>query len=155
MPDQNSSAARASFERGPAADLWRRTLAQIPTLFGRLVYLSSLRDLNSGAYQHYGLAQAFGAEQAGETLRQSHEQVFAAWLGYGLERQRADLEEYLSELEGGPAAVLGNWILLAPYRNLIPANARAAERDLYLADLEAILELLKHEHGAVVPDPEA
>ncbi len=46
-------------ERGAAADLWQRTLAQIPTLFGRLVYLCSLREQNTGRYEHFGLAQMF------------------------------------------------------------------------------------------------
>ena len=56
------SKSELKLERGAAADLWRNTLSQIPTLFGRLVYLSSLRDSNSGAYEHYGLAKVFGAK---------------------------------------------------------------------------------------------
>jgi len=30
---------------GPAAEVWRKTLQRIPTHFGRLVFLASLRDL--------------------------------------------------------------------------------------------------------------
>jgi hypothetical protein len=57
------------FDRSAAADLWRNTLSQIPTTFGRLIYLASLRDQNTGAYHHHGLEQLFGPEQAEQTLR--------------------------------------------------------------------------------------
>jgi hypothetical protein len=142
-------------ERGAAADLWRNTLSQIPTLFGRLVYLSSLRDSNSGVYEHYGLAQVFGAKDADKTLRQSHTQVFASWLNLNLEQQKADLEDYLAGLEEDVDAILATWIRLAPYRNLIPARAREVERQLYLTDLEVVLELLKFDHDVASPDPTA
>jgi hypothetical protein len=142
-------------ERGAAADLWRNTLSQIPTLFGRLVYLSSLRDPNSGAYQHFGLAQVFGAKEADRTLRQSHTQQFGAWLNLNLEEQKADLEDYLASLEEEIPAILATWARLAPYRNLIPARAREVERQLYLSDLEVVLELLRFDHDVASPDPTA
>jgi hypothetical protein len=142
-------------ERGAAADLWRNTLSQIPTLFGRLVYLSSLRDANSGTYEHYGLAQVFGAKEADRTLRQSHTQAFAAWLNLNLEQQKSDLEDYLAGLEEDINSILANWIRMAPYRNLIPARAREVERQLYLTDLEVVIELLKFDHDVASPDPMA
>jgi hypothetical protein len=149
------SRADLKLERGAAADLWRNTLSQIPTLFGRLVYLSSLRDSNSGTYQHYGLAQVFGVKEADRTLRQSHTQAFASWLNLNLEQQKSDLEDYLAGLEEDIEAILANWIRLAPYRNLIPARAREVERQLYLTDLEVVLELLKFDHDVASPDPTA
>jgi hypothetical protein len=141
--------------QAPAADLWRHTLARIPTLFGRLVYLSSLLSQNSGLYQHAALAQMFGDEQADETLRRSHARVFQDWLCLNLEQQKADLSEYLAELPGDPATALATWLHLAPYRNLAPAAAQEVERRLYITDLEILLELLKHEHGGASPDRES
>ena len=149
------SKSELKLERGAAADLWRNTLSQIPTLFGRLVYLSSLRDTNSGTYEHYGLAQVFGAKEADRTLRQSHSQAFVAWLNLNLEQQKADLEDYLAGLEENISGILANWIRLAPYRNLIPARAREVEKQLYLTDLEVVLELLKFDHDVASPDPTA
>ena len=74
-----------AFDRSPASDLWRHTLSQIPTTFGRLVFLSTLRDPNTGAYAHYGFAQRVGGETADATLRQSHSQCFSEWLAFSLE----------------------------------------------------------------------
>jgi len=39
--------------------------------------------------------------------------------------------------------VLDAWSTLAPYRRLIPVRATEAERELYISDLELILELLQ------------
>ena len=149
------SKSELKLERGAPADLWRNTLSQIPTQFGRLVYLSSLRDSNSGVYEHYGLAQVFGGKEADRTLRQSHTQAFSVWLNLNLEQQKNDLEDYLSGLEEDVDAILATWIRLAPYRNLIPARAREVERRLYLTDLEVVLELLKFDHDVASPDPTA
>lgn len=140
--------------REPAGDLWRHTLARIPTLFGRLIYLSSLRNQHDGAYVHAGLAQMVGDEQAGATLRRSHARVFQDWLCLNLEQQKADLQEYLSELPD-PAAVLGGWDGSRSYRDLASPTANDAERQLFLGDLETLLSLLKLEYGAASLGPEA
>jgi hypothetical protein len=145
---------KGSLERGAARDLWRNTLSQIPSVFGRLVYLCSLRDANSGQYQHFGLAQAFGDEEADKVLRASHEQAFSEWLCFTLEQQKADLDSYLSSLDGNRKTILDTWIRLAPYRTLAPSKAREVERQLYLTDLETILELLRSEYGVVRLDPD-
>jgi hypothetical protein len=143
------------FDRGPAADLWRNTLSQIPTIFGRLVYLASLRDHNTGGYEHFGLAQIFGPDAAAETLHTSHNEVFSDWLRLSLEAQKADLDRYLEGLETDARSVIRTWIRISPYRNLLPAEARPHERDLFLCDVAAILELLKDEYGVASPDPDA
>jgi hypothetical protein len=149
------SDGKSSLERGAAPDLWRHTLSQIPSLFGRLVYLCSLRDTNDGTYEHYGLAQVFGDGEADRVLRDSHQQVFASWVCLTLEQQKTDLDLYLSGLTGNRRTILDTWIRLQPYRNLMPTTAREVERELYMADLEAILGLLKNEYGVACPDPDA
>jgi hypothetical protein len=140
--------------RRPGGDFLRTTLHQIPTVFGRLVYLSSLRDRTSGAYEHEGLERLFGREDADRALRHSHRQVFAEWLGRNLEDQKNDLEEFLSAaLAAGQ--VVSNPALAAPYREVIPPAASEVEKMLYLSDLETLLALLQAERAAASWNPGA
>ena len=120
-----------------------------------MVCLSSLRNPNSARYSHHGLALLHGPDEAHRALRKGHTQAFAEWLSFNLEQQKADLDLYLSGLIERKKTVVESWIKLAPYRHLIPNSARAVERQLYLADLQAILELLRNEFAGDAPDPGA
>ncbi len=154
-PDERPAKARepgSAFDRSPVSDLWRNTLSRIPTTFGRLVFLSTLRDSNTGIYTHYGFAQRVGDETAHEALRQSHFECFSEWLAFSLEAQQSDLDQYLSGIDGDRKTILDNWIRTKPYRNLIPASALDMERKLYLSDLETLLELLTAAHGVASLD---
>jgi hypothetical protein len=151
-------AERASgvvFDRSAAADLWRNTISQIPSVFGRLVYLSSLRNPNNGSYEHHGLALVFGEDEANKALKNSHTAVFGEWLSFNIEQQKADLDLYISGLFEDRRVVVDTWLRLAPYRNLLPASVRGVERRLYIADFTALLELFKAAYGVAAPDPDA
>ena len=124
---------------GPAAEVWRKTLQRIPTQFGRLHFLASLRDVLTGEYSHPPLSQLVGREITDRTLRHSHHEIFARWLSLSLERQKADLDEYLAS-SGAPAE-------LSAYRALAPATAHQVEQQLYLTDLETLLELVRFENA--------
>jgi len=146
---------RLAFDRSAAADLWRNTISQIPAVFGRLVYLASLRNPNNGRYEHHGLALVFGEDEANKALKNCHSSVFAEWLSFNLEQQKADLDLYISALFEDKRVVIETWIRLAPYRNLLPASVRGPEKRLYIADLTALLELFKGAYDVSVPDPDA
>ena len=137
-------------DRGAASDLWRRTLSQIPSSFGRLVYLASLRNQITGKYDHHGLALVFGEREADRALRESHVRGMNEWLAYSLEEQKADLDLYLSGHMGNRREVLEYWVRAQPYKSIMPAVMRDADKRLYVADLEAILSLLRHEYGVCV-----
>ena len=150
-----ASRTKGIAQRSAAADIWRHTLSQIPSIFGRLVYLASLRDQNTGRYEHHGLALVFSEDEANRSLRQSHNAAFAAWIAFNLEQQKSDLDLYLSQFFENKRQVIETWLRLAPYRNLVPSTVRGLERKLYLSDLEALLQLLKNEYGVGGPDPDA
>jgi hypothetical protein len=145
----------AALDRSAGADLWRNTLSQIPTVFGRLVYLASLRNANSGRYEHHGLALIFGEDEANKALKKSHSEVFAQWIAFNIEQQKADLDLYISSLYEDRRTVVETWLTLEPYRNIIPTAVRAVERRLYVSDLTALMELLRNAYGVAEPDPDA
>lgn len=136
-------------------DLWRHTLSQIDTVFGRLEYLASLRNHHTGRYEHFGLEQRFGAEKSHGTLCKSHEEIFSDWIGFSLEAQRRELKIYLSGREETTEEIVGSWLKVRPFATWIPAGTRHAERTLFLTDLDTILELIRREYGVGAPDSEA
>jgi hypothetical protein len=109
--------------------------------------MANLRDQETGRYSHPTFSAALGAEEADRTLRHSHYQVFSQWLGFSLAEQKEDLDEFLGE----PAARER----LSAYGNLPPAKAHEVERQLYLTDLETLLELLSVERSGVSRSREA
>jgi hypothetical protein len=123
MESQTSSGI---LEHGAEADLYRNTLIEIPTSFGRLVYLSALRT-HTGRYEHHGMSQIYGKGETNRVLRECHAQTFADWLCFGLEQQKADLDLYLSAFGADRRRVIETWIRLAPYRNLVPTSVRKVE----------------------------
>mgnify|MGYP003579611437 CR=1 FL=1 len=96
-----------------------------------------------------------GEDTAAATLKKSHEQCFAELLNFKLEEQKADLDLYLSGIEGDRRTILDTWARTRPYRNLIPATAGEIQRQLYYSDLETLLELLMRAHGVAYPDQDA
>jgi hypothetical protein len=134
---------KGSLERSALADLWKHTLSKIPTLYGRLMYLGGLRDQNSGIYRHHGLTTAFGREESGKALRESHEQAFAEWLNLPLAEKNLDLAAYLATLEDPPSEAVNHWLRTKTYRSQVPTSARAVERELFYSDLEMLLALIK------------
>ena len=103
-----------------------RTLAHIPSSYGKLVYLASLRNPNStGRYEHFGLAEHPNNADANRALRRSHESIFQEWVNYSLEQKKTDLELYICTIEQVERTeLLDAWLRLTPYKNWFPQPFR-------------------------------
>ena len=134
-------------ERNALADLWKHTLSQIPSTYGRLVYLASLRDANSGSYRHYGLSAAFGREESLGALRKSHEDTFREWLGLPLAAKSADLSTHFQHVEESTSEVVRYLARGTPYLSQAPDSASPAQRRQFRAEMEILLELIKNGAG--------
>jgi hypothetical protein len=119
-----------------------------------MAYLASLRNANTGTYEHFGLSQRIGATEVDRLLRRSHVDLFQEWLCFGLDRQRRELDDYLADLEGDKREIVSTWLSLGPYAVWIPAESRDVERKLYYADLGAVLELIRRDYGVASRDPD-
>jgi hypothetical protein len=135
----------AKLERSALADLCKHTLSRIPTVSGRLIYLATLRDLNSGTYRHHGLITSFGRDEAVRALRESHQATFQSWLSLSLAEKNIDLRDYLMGLDESEDEVVEHWLRSGVYRTYVPASAIKAESDLFCRDLETLLELRRND----------
>jgi hypothetical protein len=137
--------------------LWIRDLAQIETLYGRLVYLAALRNPDNGRYEHFGSSPGTSSSLvASRNLKRIHEAVFRDWIGLPLERKKADIELYMASVDQGERCLLVDaWLRLTPYKNLVPASVQGPERQRHISDFEAILGLFKNVYGVASPDQDA
>jgi hypothetical protein len=144
---------RGVLERSAGADLFRHTLSNIPTIYGRMAYLASLRDPNSGIYRHHGLGASFGREQSMHALQLSHTRTFREWLKLSLRDKSSDLIEYLESLGDPRGVVVRHWLRSRTYLTCIPDSATRAEQALYTGDIEVLLQTLIHVAVADAPGP--
>ena len=126
-------------------DFTLTTLSGIPSLFARLTYLSSLRDLSSGKYEHAGLAAIYSDEAIQQALELCHEQVFERILETPLSAQEADLRMCLESMEEGLYPAATHWSRMESYRVLLPERAPEYLKDLFCSNLRALLEILRSE----------
>jgi len=126
-------------------DFTLTTLAGIPTLFGRLAYIASLRDLSSGRYEHAGLAALYPDEALQQALQLCHEQVFERILETPLEQQLEDLRTCLEAMQGGIAVSAPHWAGMEAYRVLMPEKSPDYLKELFCSNSRALLELFLQE----------
>jgi hypothetical protein len=130
-------------------DFTATTLAAIPNLFGRLVYIASLRDLSSGNYEHAGLAALYSAQAAQESLECCHYELFQKILEMPLSVQAQDLSECLQGMAGSYQATILHWRQMEAYRVLLPGDTPDYLRELFFSNLRALLEILQQESSTV------
>jgi hypothetical protein len=145
----------ASNRQAILEESWRRTVGTIDTLLGRLAYLASLRNVNTGIYEHFGLAEKVGPSEVDRLIRRHHLEIFQQWLCFKLERQKEELEAYFAGMEGDRREILSNWLGLGPYATWVPVDSREVERKLFYSDLETVLEVIRSESGVASRDPDS
>jgi hypothetical protein len=128
------------------------TLAGIPGLFARLIYMGSLRDLSSGRYEHAGLAALYPEQALQQALQLCHEQIFERILETPLSNQHEDLRTCLAAMQGGLSAAVTHWHRMESYRFLVPEESPDYLKELFYSNLRALLELLQEEYTGARSD---
>jgi hypothetical protein len=124
-------------------DLQNRTLRQLPGLITKLIYLSSTRDFNTGAYGHMGLALRFGEEVASSALDSCHRAIFREVLLLELQALVQELDRYFSQCGGARSRVLESWSKLQAYRTLIPRDCDVLSAALFASNVKVALAVLR------------
>lgn len=128
-------------------DVTARTLASIPTEFGKLLYLSSLRDFATGDYVHEGLVARYSPEAVQQALGYCHEEMFLRVLEMPLEQQEWDLRACVEGLEGEFWGKLRRWRETEFYRLMIPSDSPEYLREIFLANVGAVLDVVLEERA--------
>jgi hypothetical protein len=123
-------------------DLVNRTLSRISCDLGRLIYLASTREYNTGNYYHEGLASRFDPEAARKALEIAHRQNFYRVSLFSLEDLVSELETYLRSTRENPQECLRAWLKLEPYRVAVPTDVNVTVARLFASNLRLALAIL-------------
>jgi hypothetical protein len=116
-------------------------LTQLQGELTRIVYLSTLRDYNTGAYFHPQLSEMYGIERADRALAMYHKNLFMQLL-------KAPVREYVEELRVymrvSNVNIITPWRSLEPYRSTIPSGVPKFLADVYSHNIEQALLILQN-----------
>lgn len=119
----------------------RESLKTIPTVFGRIVYLSSLR--NAGGYRERSLEDRLGVADARSVLSKLHCDLVAAWLRFAMQERHHDLGQYLAGQEDRAGA--RKRLHSANIAELLPKALGPTDRDLFLSEFRILLAIMRRQ----------
>jgi hypothetical protein len=135
------SLERFSQSRSVIEDFTSRTLAAIPSDFGRLYYISSLKDSSTGRYKHEGLMDLYSENSVQAALTHCHEELFSRILETPLSRQERDLRKCLDAAGDQFWDVVESWRESRFFRCLCPGGLPAYLDDLFCSNMSALLAI--------------
>lgn len=120
-------------------DFSSRTLAAIPSDFGRLHYVSSLKNSKSGRYEHDGLMSLYPACAVQAALAHCHEELFSRILETPLRKQEGDLRACLGVAGDQFWDVVENWRKNESFGEMCPEGLPDYLSDLFCSNMNALL----------------
>ncbi|HTV59811.1 MAG TPA: hypothetical protein VMJ93_13155 [Verrucomicrobiae bacterium] len=124
-------------------DFRQRSLARVLRPLDRLIYLSSMRDCNTGVYYHEGLSSRFSEQAASEALARCHFEVFREMTSAPLGDLVAQMEAYIASTHTYPADFVAVWKGLEPYRVAIPVDMDPLLTEFLFSNFKVALAILE------------
>jgi hypothetical protein len=135
------SLERFQQSRAVIEDFSSRTLAAISSDFGRLYYVSSLKDSDSGRYEHDGLMSLYPENAVQVALSHCHEELFSRILETPLREQERDLRACLGSAGDKYWDVVESWRESCYFREMCPAGLPEYLHDLFCSNMGALLAM--------------
>jgi hypothetical protein len=135
------SLERFQQSRAVIEDFSSQTLAAISSDFGRLYYISSLKDSDSGRYEHDGLMSLYPETAVQTGLSHCHEELFSRILETPLSDQERDLRECLNSAGDKCWDVVESWRETRYFREMCPQGLPDYLHDLFCSNMGALLAI--------------
>jgi hypothetical protein len=130
-------------DRAVIEDFTTRTLAVIPGDFGRLYYLSSLKNPATGRYEHDGLREIYPENSVQTALAHCHVELFSRILETPLRDQECDVRKSLDTAGEEFWNIVEAWRASRPFCSMCPEGLPAYLNDLFSSNMVALLEIIK------------
>jgi hypothetical protein len=125
------------------SDFVNLALSRIPSIFGKLALLASLKDEQTGRYADPLAVLLWGRKQTEDCLKQKHAEIFFAWLRLALAAQTVDLTTCLASWKDDQNPFTPSWFDERLPEKLIPGPASEMEHALFMGNLRAAFDSLK------------
>jgi hypothetical protein len=125
------------------SDFVNLALSRIPSIFGKLAFLASLKDEQTGRYSDPLAVLLYGRKQTEDCLKQKHAEIFFAWLRLALAAQTLDLTKCLTSWDDDQNPFTTSWFDERLPEKLIPGPASEIEHALFMGNLRAAFDSLK------------
>jgi hypothetical protein len=139
--DPVESLERFQQSRAIIEDFSSQTLAAIASDFGRLYYVSSLKDSDSGRYEHDGLNSLYSETAVQAALSHCHEELFSRILETPLREQERDLGACLGTAGDQYWDVIESWSENRHFKDMCPDGLPDYLKDLFCSNMVALLAL--------------
>jgi hypothetical protein len=135
------SLERFQQSRAVIEDFSSQTLAAISSDFGRLYYVTSLKDSDSGRYEHDGLMSLYPESAVQTGLAHCHEELFSRILETPLKDQERDLSACLSSAGEKYWDVVESWRESRYFQEMCPEGLPDYLQDLFCSNMGALLAI--------------
>lgn len=136
------SLERFQQSRRVVEDFTSRSLAAIPTDYGRLFYVSSLRTPATGKYEHDGLNSLYSEESVQQALDHCSQELFSKIMEMRLDQQEWDLRSFLGRSGKDFSDVVHKWRLEKRYRTMCAPGMPEYLHELFISNCDALLSIL-------------
>ena len=136
------SLARFHQSRAVIEDFSSRTLAAIPSDFGRLCYISSLRHSATRRYEHDGLLRLYSENSVQEALSNCHEEMFSRILETPLRDQAHDLRRCMTAAGHTVEDLIRTCRTDPSFRTMCPDRLPDYLHELFCSNMSALLAII-------------
>ena len=128
-------------------DVWsagQEILTPLPNDLTRLIYLTSIRDYNSGIYRHHALSRQFDPTEAHQVFEAWHQQVFARLLRIPIRKYVEEIEIYIRYSRAEREPFITTWKALQAYRAAVPLRAPRRACEVFFLNIQSALRIIEH-----------
>ncbi len=133
-----------NFQKSKAVieDFTSRTLAVIPSDFGRLYYVCTLKNPVTGRYEHDGLKEMYPENSVQAALAHCHAELFSKILETPLREQERDVRKSLETAGDELWSIVAAWRASRPYCAMCPEGMPSYLSDLFSSNMDALLAII-------------
>jgi hypothetical protein len=124
-------------------DIMRALRESFPNELCSLIFLSTIRDNNSGRYFHPELARRFSDNLANHAILACHKQIYEHMVVLPLEDLTDQLDTYMKTVPVPRHRLLDSWMKLRAYRATIPMDVDPISAEIYFMKLDVAVAILE------------